>query len=545
MTALSERTGDRRGSERPGVVHIRRRSLGPVDLVPHGLPRYGDAALAVIDDVMDEDAIAHRALSRQFHADLTSLAPFVPGIHAWSAERLESFALTLAGGTQAELRLLAMLAQARAQRGQDADTAATLALRALEGGRLLAAGVRSPVPLAVGMVLGLAGHTEAAEEHFSEIISRALETRSFAVLAAAFGQRGTERFRRGELPAAREDLEAAVDVSQGQPWETLIDDGRACLLSLHIERGSLDEAERELDAWGAAGPLPDTAFGNRLLVERGRLRLSQARLADAVSDLELVARRVTRSGDATPLEWRGAAAVAYHKLGEQTLALELAHQDLELARAWGAPRQLGVATATLGLIEGGRDGIGRMREGLEILQRSSARLDRARILVLLGRVLRRTGQPAEARAHLRAGLELAVWCGASSLANAAEQEIAASGMRRRCRTQLSGPDALTPSEHRVACLAADGLSNPDIANALYITRKTVEMHLGNAYRKLRINSRQQLRSLLVPAASLTARASPGSVAERPAIGRRDRTHLGTRSSDRPFLGRLAESVFDV
>jgi DNA-binding CsgD family transcriptional regulator len=499
MTAISAL---RRGSQGSGWLdlgHSDRRSLAPRGAPSRGLQRYGEAALAVIDDVMGEAASAERELSRQFHADLTSIAPHQPDVHGWSAERLESLAVSMAGDTEAERRLLAMLAYSRAQRGQDADTAASLAIRALDGGHLLAAGVRSPVLLAAGIVLGLAGRAEAAEELFSEMISRALETESFAVLAAVCGQRGIERFRRGELPDARRDLEAALDVARGQPWETMIDDGRACLLRLHVERGCPDEAERELQAWAATGPLPDTAFGNRLLVERARLRLSQGRLAEAASDLELTAARLTERGDAIDFEWRGPAAVAHHKLGEQKRALELARDGLELARAWGAPRQLGVATATLGLVEGGREGIGRMRDALEILQGSDARLERARTSVLLGSVLRRAGQPADARAQLRVGLELALRCGASALAGAAEQGIAGSGGRRRPPTQLSGPDALTPSEHRVARLAADGLSNPDIASALYITRKTVEMHLGNTYRKLRINSRQQLRSVLVPA----------------------------------------------
>jgi DNA-binding CsgD family transcriptional regulator len=79
-----------------------------------------------------------------------------------------------------------------------------------------------------------------------------------------------------------------------------------------------------------------------------------------------------------------------------------------------------------------------------------------------------------------------------ALAHLADQELAATGVRRRRRTLVSGDAALTPSERRVACLAADGLSNPDIARALSITRKTVEMHLGNAYRKLQIGSRRQL-----------------------------------------------------
>jgi DNA-binding CsgD family transcriptional regulator len=104
---------------------------------------------------------------------------------------------------------------------------------------------------------------------------------------------------------------------------------------------------------------------------------------------------------------------------------------------------------------------------------------------------------------LREGLELAERCGATPLAERAQEELSATGARRKKRVLLSGPESLTPSERRIAGMAADGLSNPDIAQALFVTRKTIEMHLGNAYRKLDIHSRAQLPEALQP-------ESPGS-----------------------------------
>jgi DNA-binding CsgD family transcriptional regulator len=55
---------------------------------------------------------------------------------------------------------------------------------------------------------------------------------------------------------------------------------------------------------------------------------------------------------------------------------------------------------------------------------------------------------------------------------------------------------LTPSEQRVAAMAADGMTNRDIAQALFVTQKTVEMHLGNVYRKLGVRSRTALPAAL-------------------------------------------------
>ena len=89
------------------------------------------------------------------------------------------------------------------------------------------------------------------------------------------------------------------------------------------------------------------------------------------------------------------------------------------------------------------------------------------------------------------GLELAAACGASALVESARTELRAAGARPRSVVR-SGIDALTPSERRVAGLAADGLSNAEIAQALFVTVRTVEMHLSAAYRKLEISSRTAL-----------------------------------------------------
>jgi DNA-binding NarL/FixJ family response regulator len=66
---------------------------------------------------------------------------------------------------------------------------------------------------------------------------------------------------------------------------------------------------------------------------------------------------------------------------------------------------------------------------------------------------------------------------------------------------------LTASERRVAQLAAEELSNKDIAQALFVTVKTVEVHLSNAYRKLEIGSRRQLAAAMVEPQARPVRAA--------------------------------------
>jgi DNA-binding CsgD family transcriptional regulator len=184
----------------------------------------------------------------------------------------------------------------------------------------------------------------------------------------------------------------------------------------------------------------------------------------------------------------------------------LAADELALARRWGDPQTIGAALRVLGLVEGSTAGIGLLREAAEVLAGSEARLEHARALVDLGAALRRENRRTEARQRLREGVDLALRCGAFGLAGRANEEIAATGPRPRKILQ-TGLDALTTSERRVGQLAADGMTNKEIAQTLFVTIKTVEVHLSHAYRKLEISSRAQLQHALLTPAPNSASAS--------------------------------------
>jgi DNA-binding CsgD family transcriptional regulator len=130
-----------------------------------------------------------------------------------------------------------------------------------------------------------------------------------------------------------------------------------------------------------------------------------------------------------------------------------------------------------------------------MLESSPARFEHARALVDLGGALRRANRRKEAREPLRAGLELAHWCGAQPLAQGAMAELRATGARPRTVVR-TGVDALTASERRIAEMATEGLTNREIAQALFVTVKTVETHLAHVFRKLDIDSRSQLQQAL-------------------------------------------------
>jgi DNA-binding CsgD family transcriptional regulator len=183
-----------------------------------------------------------------------------------------------------------------------------------------------------------------------------------------------------------------------------------------------------------------------------------------------------------------------HEIGDPGGARRLAEEELELAREMGAPRAVGIALRVHALVQP-KPAPEELQDAVTVLESSPARLEHARALVELGAARRRAGERAAARAPLREGLELAQACSATRLAERARNEIAATGARVAASGR-GGAAALTPSERRVADLAAQGHTNRAIAQTLFITEKTVETHLAHVYDKLDVRSRHKLRDAL-------------------------------------------------
>jgi DNA-binding CsgD family transcriptional regulator len=159
------------------------------------------------------------------------------------------------------------------------------------------------------------------------------------------------------------------------------------------------------------------------------------------------------------------------------------------------PGEIGIAMRAQALVDPSGPDIERLQTAVTELECSELELEHARTLAELGAALRRRGHRRDARQPLAAALDLASRCGATALAERARIELQATGARPR-RLVVGGRDSLTPSERRVAVLAAEGRSNREIAQALFVTSKTVETHLRHAYRKLDITNRTQLPSAL-------------------------------------------------
>lgn len=250
-----------------------------------------------------------------------------------------------------------------------------------------------------------------------------------------------------------------------------------------VERGELAEAEDVLCRSGVPANL------SVLLEARGHLRAAQGRAEEALADLRAAGGRAERQLDHPGLvPWRPAAASVLRRLGRLGEARDVADEAVLLARRFAAPRALGLALNARGLVD---DSVDTLREAVEVLAATPARLDHARATVSLGAALRRANSRTDARQILEHGMHEAHACGAAALVAHAREELTACGARPR-RPATTGWDALTPSERRIVQLARDGLSNREIAQTLFVTTKTVETHLGAAYRKLGITRRTEL-----------------------------------------------------
>ena len=310
--------------------------------------------------------------------------------------------------------------------------------------------------------------------------------------AAASVWRAWIALRAGDAANAEADARAAHELLPAAMWRH----GRTvpCLIDVLIERGELDEAQAVLEAAGGADAVAPVGVW-WMLSTRSALRAARGELQGALAD-QLESRG--RQGDelAPDPDFEGWLRIArlLHSTGDEAAAAEEADAALRWARIWGTPGYVGQALTVSGLVGGGDEGLARLRDAVEHLERSPARRELARSLVELGAALRRRGERTAAREPLRRALDLASAGGLVATAERAREELRVTGAKLR-RPESSGINSLTPSEQRIVDLAAGGATNAEIAQALFVTVKTVEMHLGNAYRKLGINSRRELAPL--------------------------------------------------
>jgi DNA-binding CsgD family transcriptional regulator len=316
------------------------------------------------------------------------------------------------------------------------------------------------------------------------MVADAQKTGSIMGFVSGVAHRALVEVRRGDLIGAEADLRDALEGAREHELPLPIGVTLWYGAEAIVERPELDDVAAVVEALDFPAPLRPTFTGAAALAVRGRVRLVAGNVGGAIDDLRRCGQTIAALGFCNPnfSGWRSQLALALAGR-EPAAARELADDQLRDARLAGSTTGIGVALRSTGLLAGGEAGLLMLAEAVEVLERSPARLEYARALVELGAALRRANRRADARAPLRRGLDLAHSCGATRLTERAGTELAATGARPR-RVRVTGRDALTPSQLRIAHMAADGLSNREIAQALFVTAKTVENHLGRIYQKL-------------------------------------------------------------
>ncbi|HTU84692.1 MAG TPA: AAA family ATPase [Solirubrobacteraceae bacterium] len=305
---------------------------------------------------------------------------------------------------------------------------------------------------------------------------------------------GVAHLRRGALADAEASARTSVETATRSEARFAESITRPVLAETLIERGRLVDAVEVL----APVPAEVEAPAARHYVHLARARLHRARGAreEAITELEKLGEEASHASLRNPtfLPWRSELALLI--AGEDPdRSRELADSELADAIRVKLPRAIGVALRARAASEHGDVREATLRESVAALEQSPARLELTRALIDLGAHLRRAGRRSAAREPLRQALELAHRCAAEPLIALAGAELQAADGRPRS-PWLTGAGALTPSELRVARLAAQGATNQQIAETLFVTIKTVEMHLSHVYRKLDTRSRTELPRLL-------------------------------------------------
>ena len=483
-------------------------AMRPRDAIDELSAALADASL------LDEDMVL------RLEAELINASRLDANTRKSALARLARIDPNLPGTRAAERRILAHLAYERVCEAAPAGDAVALARRALGDGALLAdEGCESPTYYVAAWSLGLADEMEESEQRLTAGLHAARAVGSTFGLSLALAFRASIYLRRGQLAEAEADARnVCMALAEAGGEEATAFDFKstgthplavAFLIDTLVERGRLDEAEMILKQAGWLPgadyvAIPENLLFNPLFYARAGLHLARRRDEEGIADLREAGRRASKAGIKTPAlrDWRSTLAGALARTGKAPEARALAREELELARRYQAPRALGIALRAVGLLEG--DAATEQQhlvESVEVLRTSEAALELARSLFELGASRRRHGARAASREPLREALDIADRCGAEALVASVRTELLAAGSRPR-RTARSGVDALTACELRVARHAADGMTNREIAESLFITPKTVEWHLRQVYRKLDISGRASLPAAIAGGAGL-------------------------------------------
>ncbi|MEU6973970.1 AAA family ATPase [Kitasatospora aureofaciens] len=478
-------------AERAAAARLLSGALCAVDRYPDGLAVLERTAESLRES---DPALALRLEVDQIFAGLNQ-AESAPGV----LPRLMELRINDAAGTPAERPLAALLGLGAIIRGESPAEAVALVRRGLTRG-MHPVDDESFVYSGAVLLLGAAGETELALDYADAAVEEARTCGSAFALAHSRVIRANVYLQVGRVSDCQSEAEAALvtlrEIGIG-PRHSHSVLATGTLADALVQQGRLDESQALLQGAGLTEDLNGHWINDHAYLVRGRLRAAQGRPEEAIADFRECGRRTEARGMRCPwiYPWRSEAALAHAALGEHEQARALAEEEVELTRRWGVSEHTGVALRALALAIGGAEGLGLLREAVRMLAGSPARARHAQALGDLGAELRRAGRVAEARDRLKEAVTAAHCCGAALVADRALEELRAAGNRPRTRT-FQGVGALTPTEHRVAALAAKGMTNREIAQHLFVGLRTVEVHLTHAYGKLGIDGRSGLDEAL-------------------------------------------------
>ena len=414
-----------------------------------------------------------------------------------SIDRIEDLLDGVSGKTPAERVLLAGACFHRMwMPSEKSSDLAELAERAVADGSLVQeVGAGSPYWAMPALAMLMADRHDEASALIETVETNATRTGSATGLAVMSMMRARQHLIQGNLRDAEADADGCFEIApEGGPIILHFAAGTLLLVLIEEDRG--EEALAWLEDRRLTRELAETSTHSTLLLARSALHRERGDLLEALRDAEEVeARESERGGVMTLPAALCSHALTYHASGDQEKALQVALRYLDAARNFALPSFVGSALLVLGMVESGPQRLVHLEQAAATLAGTHCTLNRARALIEYGAELRRANQRSDSREPLSQGLDLALRCGATGLAEQARTELKATGARPRSIV-VSGVDSLTPSERRVAKLAAQGLTNRAIAQNLFVTMKTVETHLRHCYQKLEIAGREELAGKL-------------------------------------------------
>ncbi|WP_158575902.1 AAA family ATPase [Streptomyces corynorhini] len=404
-----------------------------------------------------------------------------------------SLDLALPGNSAGELALLAARAVIAVSRMDRVGEAVTAARTVIRHGT-----TADDAPLVLGTAASVLLYADRPYEAQSVYRRLLRDTGTQSADTSLLALSAEAHLRLGALDRALRTTAAAlknVTVPHASRYEAL---PLAVRLAALLDRGDLAQAIHL--AAEIPDPVPDGSWEwNEVLCAQGRLRLDMGDPKGALTLFEECARRQREWQRLSPAvsSWWYWAGHTHLALGDRHAAAALAEEAVAAARSADLPCALGAGLELWAASAGDEERPLLLEEAEQVLTGTRAALARARVRVARGQELQRLGETKAAREVLRKGWEEAYDVGSRSLHTVAHRALLAAGARPR-RPVSRGVGALTQSESQVARLAAEGRSNASIAESLYVTQRTVEVHLTSVYRKLGLSGRRQLRDALEP-----------------------------------------------